>query len=1166
MTGSEPKLRELFNKALEARTAEDQAAILDQACQGDAELRAQVEELLKAHREAGSFLQERSVSQDVQVDAPSALEPPCMVIGPYKLLELIGEGGMGTVWMAEQTDPVRRLVAVKLVKAGMDSRQVVARFEAERQALALMDHSNIARVLDAGAIADGRPYFIMDLIKGVPITRYCDEHLLTPRQRLELFVPVCQAVQHAHQKGIIHRDLKPSNVLVALYDDKPVPKVIDFGVAKAVGQALTEETLVTGFGALVGTLEYMSPEQAKINQLDIDTRSDIYSLGVLLYELLAGSPPFSRRDLEKVGMLEMLRVIRELEPSKPSTKLSTAEGLPTLAANRGTEPAKLARLMRGELDWIVMKALEKDRNRRYETANSFAMDVQRYLADAAVLACPPSVGYRLRKFVRRNQGSVLAAALLLIALVGGVIGTTWGMLRATEAEADAVAQAWQKEQERNRAVEASERATRAEREARHRLFQAKLAEGKAGRRSRRTGQRLDSWKALAEAALLARELGLDAEQRMEVRNEAIACLALMDLRLVNEYEAFPGELMSAFTPDLTCYARSDREGNISIRRVDDDGELAELPMDGPDAPKTAGHFMCFSANGKLLAVRHHESPGKAGNIRMWDWRHGKLLWQSSESFPWASLDFSSDCRHLAMGHSDGTLRIHDAVTGTERLKPTSLGMTPTGLAYNPDGTKLAVINHGSGEVQIRDAATGSLLRNWSTPGGLWSLAWHPRSALLATGHNDLCVHLWDTSSGQQRGLLRGHQSAVVGLSFTPGGNLLLSSGWDGSCRIWDVWSQQELLRLPASSGQFSQDGRQLAARAGRHLALWEVVADGERRTLPRSPGATRDQYHGGSISPDGRWLGIGSNQGAALWNFPRGEAVAFAPVGRVHDVQFHTSGKELLVTGRSGLFASPMRTEPGRLLIHYQHKPLVAGYCSRMNLDWSGRLLAVGTGNGAYILDPTKRPPVLRVLSHPGAPYAVVSSDGKWIASATHNGLGVKVWEARTGEGILHLHPNIVGAKALFSPDCQQLVTSTSAKYSLWSVGSWEPCWEILRKPGSEVPGAAAFTQDGSTLAVMPSHSEVALYDYGTRQLLARLDVAETNMINLLLFSRDGTLLVTISEEGDAWIWDLRRVRARLREIDLDWDQPPYPAGEPLPEPPTVELYLGESGGTDGKK
>ena len=299
-----------------------------------------------------------------------------------------------------------------------------------------MDHPNIARVLDGGTTGGGRPFFVMDLVKGMPITRYCDEHHLTPRQRLELFIPVCQAVQHAHQKGIIHRALKPSNVLVALYDGKPVPKIIDFGVAKATGQQLTDKTLVTGFGAIIGTLEFMSPEQAEVNQLDIDTRSDIYSLGVLLYELLTGSPPFSRKELEKAGMLEMLRVIREQEPSKPSTKLSTADGLPTLAANRGTEPAKLTKLVRGELDWIVMKALEKDRDRRYETANGFAMDVQRYLADEPVQACPPSAGYRLRKFARRNKGGLAVAALVLffLALLGSGVGWVVRDRSAREAE------------------------------------------------------------------------------------------------------------------------------------------------------------------------------------------------------------------------------------------------------------------------------------------------------------------------------------------------------------------------------------------------------------------------------------------------------------------------------------------------------------------------------------------------------------------------------------------------------------------------------------------------------------------------------------------------------------------------------------------------------------
>ena len=413
----------LFHLALEKPAAE-RPAFLEQACAGDDALRQRVEALLRSHETPDSFLvgsaenpeatTDSSAIQIADAEGPdgtdeesigrsSTAEGPGSRIGPYKLLQPIGEGGMGTVYMAEQTQPVRRTVALKLIKAGMDSRQVLARFGAERQALALMDHPNIAKVFDAGTTDTGRPYFVMELVKGIPITRFCDERRLTTRERLELAIPVCQAVQHAHQKGIIHRDLKPSNVLIALYDGKPVPKVIDFGVAKATGPRLTDQTLYTEFGAVVGTLEYMSPEQAELNQLDIDTRSDIYSLGVLLYELLTGSTPLDRKRLKQGAILEMLRVIREEESPRPSLRLSTTEELPSIAACRNIEPRKLSGLVRGELDWIVMKALEKDRNRRYETANGLAADLRRYLDDEPVQACPPSAGYRLRQVRPRRH-------------------------------------------------------------------------------------------------------------------------------------------------------------------------------------------------------------------------------------------------------------------------------------------------------------------------------------------------------------------------------------------------------------------------------------------------------------------------------------------------------------------------------------------------------------------------------------------------------------------------------------------------------------------------------------------------------------------------------------------------------------------------------------------
>jgi tetratricopeptide (TPR) repeat protein/serine/threonine protein kinase len=441
----------VFFAALAKVDPADRAAYLNEACGNDADLRRQVDRLLAAHPQVGSFLHEdaaahpsplggvgREVRGVATVDAPIT-ESLGTVIGPYKLMQQIGEGGMGSVFMAKQTQPVQRKVALKVIKAGMDSKQVIARFEAERQALALMDHVNIARVFDGGTTANGRPYFVMELVHGVPITKYCDDNHLTPRERLELFVPVCQAIQHAHQKGIIHRDVKPSNVMITLYDGRPVPKVIDFGVAKATEQKLTEQTLFTQYGTMVGTLEYMSPEQAEMSALGVDTRSDIYSLGVLLYELLTGSTPLTHKRMKEAGYAEILRLIKEEEPPRPSTRLSdSGEALASISANRHLEPARLMKLVRGELDWIVMKCLEKDRNRRYETANGLAQDVERYLHDKPVQACPPSAWYHFRKFARRNRGRLAAAAGVFLAVLVMAVSIGWAVrdraARQVEAE------------------------------------------------------------------------------------------------------------------------------------------------------------------------------------------------------------------------------------------------------------------------------------------------------------------------------------------------------------------------------------------------------------------------------------------------------------------------------------------------------------------------------------------------------------------------------------------------------------------------------------------------------------------------------------------------------------------------------------------------------------
>jgi serine/threonine protein kinase/tetratricopeptide (TPR) repeat protein len=471
------RARDLFLAAAELPPAEREAYLVAH-CDSQ-EMRAAVDRLLAAHDDPASVLR-RSAPGMPTAEFTAISERPGTKIGPYVLRELLGEGGFGLVFVAEQMEPVKRKVALKVIKPGMDTRHVIARFEQERQALAMMDHPNIARVLDAGSTESGRPYFVMELVRGIPITDYCDQNHLEPNERLHLFTSVCHAIQHAHQKGVIHRDVKPSNVLVTSHDGKPVAKVIDFGVAKAIHQHLTERTIYTNFAQMIGTPLYMSPEQAEMSGLDIDTRSDIYSLGVLLYELLTGTTPIEKKRIATAAYDEIRRVIREEEPPKPSQRISTAsETLPSVAASRGTEATKLSRMMKGELDWVVMKALEKDRTRRYETANGLAMDVQRYLTGEPVSAVPPSASYQMRKFLRRHKGSVVTAAVVLVGLMVGIAGTSWGLVAARKAMAAERIRAEAEQQAKQEALAAVEAERQARQEAQQQRDRAGAAEQRA---------------------------------------------------------------------------------------------------------------------------------------------------------------------------------------------------------------------------------------------------------------------------------------------------------------------------------------------------------------------------------------------------------------------------------------------------------------------------------------------------------------------------------------------------------------------------------------------------------------------------------------------------------------------------------------------------------------
>ncbi|MCI0360922.1 MAG: protein kinase [Planctomycetaceae bacterium] len=1096
---SEPTpLESIFFAALEKAPGE-RAAFVNEACAGDESLRRRLERMLAAQIDAGSFLESppSAVSVTSGPTIQQTQERAGMQIGPYRLLEQIGEGGFGIVFMAEQAAPVRRKVALKILKPGMDTRQVVARFEAERQALALMDHANIARVFDGGATPSGRPYFVMELVRGVPITEFCDQNQLAPRQRLELFLPVCQAVQHAHQKGIIHRDLKPSNILVVMHDTTPVVKVIDFGVAKALGQQLTDKTLFTGFAQLVGTPLYMSPEQAGQSGLDIDTRSDIFSLGVLLYELLTGTTPFDGERFKKAGFDEILRIIREEEPPKPSTRLSELDTAPALqngrqtpreqigsrsvatttlasvAAFRGTEPEKLTKLVRGELDWIVMKCLDKDRNRRYETANSLAMDVQRYLKDEPVEACPPSAWYRFRKFARRHKRGLLTAAVVALAVVLMAAGSG-GLI-------------WRANQDLHQALESERRGAYVER-----------------------------------IALAEREWGVNNLSRMEqLLDDCPEDLRGWEWRYLKRlpYGTLPplrheSPVYSvAFSPpDGQYLATATLDGTVRIWRAKTGVELRKWQAHDNNAT-----CVMFSPDGKYLA-----SGAWDGKVKVWDvqtvlQREAPAplfeLEHSSRTRVW-SVAFSPDGQRLASagGRSadeKGEVKVWDLNTRQALLSLSDFSDRPNCVRFSPDGRRLAVV---SPEVmRLWDAQTGREQLTWRDPQkGFTGVAFSPDGRRLASVAGNLHVHpdeevkVWDAHTGKESLSMRGHVGGLRAVDYSPDGRRLASTGLDQTVKLWDAVTGEPALTLRGHIDNvfclaFSPDGHQIASGSlDKTVRIWDASpVEGELgpeyRTLRGHQGAVTDV----AFHPDGhRLASAGADGTVRLWDFRSGNRLAAlkgTPSPITLRLAFNPDGTRLAV-------------------------------CSRHD-----RLIRVW--------DVASAKEIGNFAGHNGdaALCVAFSPDGRHAASAGYD-FTVRVWDATTGKVVQSLEGNTwVLWGVAFSPDGHHLAAcsaDSTVRVWDWTTGKALP---VLEPPHAARCANVAFSRDGKLLASASWDRTIKVWDCATWKL--EHDLSDPAGAVLCVAFGPDRRLAWGSTDGTVKVWDGPGTETHVLRGHTSWVQ-----------------------------